>query len=148
MDPGHGELSQDADGADSAPGKRAACAFHVQPPALDTDFHPSPQKKTHSGGAVQNQNLFSFPRTRRRGSHCWFGALHHLFCGLVQSEETKHIFKRLICVFLKIISNLHFEDIHAWRCSSLFIFKQKIKVSLVPAAGLHVHFDHNSESLV
>lgn len=52
MDPGHGELSQDADGADSAPGKRAACAFHVQPPALDTDFHPSPQKKTNSRGRL------------------------------------------------------------------------------------------------
>lgn len=51
MDPGHGELSQDADGADSASSKRAACAFHVQPPALDTDS-PKKEKKKLTQEAV------------------------------------------------------------------------------------------------
>lgn len=55
MDSGHGELSQDADSANSAPGKRAARAFHVQPPTLGTDRLPkkltrknslSPRKET------------------------------------------------------------------------------------------------------
>lgn len=34
MHSGHGKLSQDANGANSASGERVACAFHVQLPAL------------------------------------------------------------------------------------------------------------------
>ena len=48
MDPGHRELSQDADGPNSSPSKRAACAFQVQLPALDNDRHDSHKKTTQN----------------------------------------------------------------------------------------------------
>ncbi len=50
MDFGHGELSQDADSANSAPGKWAACAFHLQLSAVDTHTDWQTFQKAHPRG--------------------------------------------------------------------------------------------------
>lgn len=63
MDSGHWELSQDADGPDSAPGERASCPLLIQLPTLDTvQTFPKDSPRRHV-------NLQCAPGRTRRQNH-------------------------------------------------------------------------------
>lgn len=95
MDFGHWELSQDADGADSAPGKRAACAFHVQLPALDTNTDWQTEE-THPRGNLTFNLLLEKLSMPKKGDTTTLLGLMVQFRPPFVSTDTKKGFTLLV----------------------------------------------------